>query len=84
MTLMRGRGVKYWPAPVFDSLAFFSSSPSYKSPRPSRLAENQSSSSMDVTSLFRFLGWRIAVCAFRKICWTSSLPSLPRSTSILR
>jgi hypothetical protein len=25
---MSGRGVKYWPAPDFFSLAFFSSSPS--------------------------------------------------------
>ncbi len=56
-----GRGVKYCPAPDFTSLAFFSRSPSYRSPRPSVRAEYQSSSSMDSTSFFRFFGTLIEV-----------------------
>ena len=48
MLSISGRGVKYWPAPDFFSSAFFSSSPSYRSPRPSCRALYQSSSSISV------------------------------------
>ena len=50
MVWITARVVKYCPAPDFFSPAFFSSSPSYRSPRPSDLAEYQSSWSMDSTS----------------------------------
>jgi len=51
MLSISGRGVKYCPAPDFFSLAFFSSRPSYRSPRPSWRALYQSSLSISATSV---------------------------------
>src|ERR1700694_4010454 len=58
MQSIRGRGVKYCPAPDFFSAAFFSSRPSYRLPRPSSRAENQSSLSIASVSDFRLVGLR--------------------------
>jgi hypothetical protein len=53
MVSISGRGVKYWPAPLLVSLAFFSSRPSYRSPRPSCLALNQSMPSRALDQLLQ-------------------------------
>ena len=63
MLSIKGRGVKYWPAPDLVSLAFFSNKPSYKSPKPSRLALNQSMLSKDLISCSKWRGSRKRVCA---------------------
>jgi hypothetical protein len=78
MLSISGRGVKYCPAPDFRSVAFFSSSPSYRSPSPSVFAEYQSSSSIASTSFFRFRGCVSIVCAFAKIACTRPEPRVPR------
>ena len=57
MQSISGRGVKYWPAPDFFSFAFFSSRPSYRSPRPSWRALYQSSLSISATSVDRVAGF---------------------------
>ncbi|CAN5477954.1 hypothetical protein BH09MYX1_BH09MYX1_37550 [soil metagenome] len=75
---MSGRGVKYCPAPLFVSSAFFSSKPSYRSPRPSDLALYQSSASIDSTTMRKFRGCRNDVLAFAKIACTRPEPSAPR------
>jgi hypothetical protein len=59
--------VKYWPAPDFFSAAFFSSRPSYRLPRPSSRAKNQSSLSMAVVRALRFAGLRSFVLASAKM-----------------
>jgi len=58
---MSGRGAKYWPSPDLTSSAFFSSRPSYMSPRPSVLALYQSCASIASTIARRLRGWRSAV-----------------------
>lgn len=56
-------GAKYWPAPLFFSLALRSSRPSYRSPRSSRCTLYQSSLSISTTSLDKVAGLVMKVLA---------------------
>ena len=63
MASISGRGVKYWPAPDFFSLAFFSSKPFVQVAQALSLALYQSSLSISLTSFDRLLGSSMKVWA---------------------
>ena len=79
ITSIKTRGVKYWPAPDFFSLAFISSNPSYRFPSPSSLAEYQSRLSIVAIIFSRFLGSSIFVAAPWYISRILPVPLSPSS-----